>query len=73
MVQVPRLRYWRERRALTMRELATAAGIAYTTVFRLEHGKDAELPTVRKLAEALKVEPHELMEQAPDQGQQEAA
>ena len=71
MVLLPRLRYWRERRALNMKELADKAGVAVGTVFRLEHGKEAETRTVRKLAQALAVEPHELMEQ--DQGQQEAA
>lgn len=60
---VPRLRQLREREALTMRELAQAAGVALGTVYRLEHGKPAELPTVRKLAAALGVRPHELMEE----------
>jgi transcriptional regulator with XRE-family HTH domain len=71
MPQTPRLRYWRERRALTLRELAAQAGVAYATVFRLEHGKDAEMRTLRKLAAALGVEPAELL--GDDPGEQKAA
>jgi len=71
MPQTPRLRHWRERRALTMRDLAAKATVAYATVFRLEHGHDAEMRTLRKLAEALGVEPGDLLEQEP--GQQSAA
>jgi len=55
-----------------MRDLAALAGVGYVTIWRLEQGRPAELRTIRKLAEALKVEPHELMEPA-EQGQQEAA
>lgn len=73
MALVPRLRRVRERQALTMRELAAQAGVALGTVYRLEHGKPAELPTVRKLAAALGVRPHELMAPEPDEGQHAAA
>jgi hypothetical protein len=37
-VQTPRLRYWRDYRALTLHEVAAKAGVAYRTVWRLEHG-----------------------------------
>jgi transcriptional regulator with XRE-family HTH domain len=74
-MQTPRLRYWRDYRALTLHELAAKAGVAYRTVWRLENGYPAEARTVRKLAAALGVEPHQLQgldgEQRP--GQQEAA
>ena len=72
-MHTPRLRYWREYRALTLRELAAAAGVAYRTVWRAENGYAAEARTVRKLARALGVEPHQLTQPEPDQGQQEAA
>ena len=73
MVEVPQLKYWRQQRALTMRELADKAGVSHMTVFRIEHGKPAGLRTLRKLAEALGVQPRDLMAPGPDQGQQEAA
>lgn len=59
-MQTPRLRYWREYQAMTLRELAAKAGVAYRTVWRLENGFPAEPPTVRKLAEALGIHPAEL-------------
>ena len=61
-MHTPRLLYWRQYRALTIRELATKAGVAYRTVWRLENGYPAEARTVRKLAEALGVEPHQLQD-----------
>ena len=73
MAQLPRLRYWRTRRALTVRELAALAKVAYATISRVENGQKAELRTARKLAAALKVEPHELMAPEQDQGQHKAA
>ena len=73
---LPRLRHWRERRALTIRELADRAGVAFATVWRLEHQKTVpEMRTIRKLAAALGVEPHELMapEGEAETAEQEAA
>lgn len=60
-VKAPRLRALREARALTQAELAANAGVARGTVNRLEQGHDGYPPTIRKLAEALQVEPAELM------------
>ena len=71
MVLTPRLRMWRQRRTMTLRELAEKAGVAFSTIHRMETGKPAELRTIRKLATALAIEPTELMETEP--GQQEAA
>ena len=71
-MNTPRLRYWRERKALSLRELAALAGVAYRTVWRLENGYQAEGRTIRKLAAALDIEPHELME-GDDQGNAVAA
>lgn len=67
MVLTPRLRTWRERRTLTLRELAATSGVAFSTIHRLETGKPGELRTIRKLAAALGVDPAELMagEDAP--------
>ncbi len=72
-MQLPRLRQVRERRLMTIRELAGAAGVSTNTVVRLERGLPAEFRTVRKLAEALRVEPQDLMAPEQDQGQQAAA
>jgi transcriptional regulator with XRE-family HTH domain len=56
MVQIPRLREWREARALTQVELAGRAGVSSRSVAGYEAGTGARPPTVRKLAEALGVE-----------------
>ena len=62
MVSLPRLKETRERRALSQRELSKLAGVSRVTIVRLEAGGEDPFPTtVRKLADALKVEPDELM------------
>ncbi len=62
VVKLPRLRAVRERRALSQRELAELAGVSRVTVIRIESGLDDPYPsTVRKLANALGVEPSDLM------------
>jgi len=62
--QVPRLtrlKDLRMERALTQIELAELAGVARTTIVRLEGGDPNVLPTtLRKLSRALKVKPVEL-------------
>ena len=56
--QVRRLR---EERFLSPSELAEKAGISRNTLYRIESGQYAAYPkTVRKLAEALGVEPTDL-------------
>ena len=57
-----RLRRLRVERALTLRALAERSGVSYDTINKLELGqRPARLSTIRKLAEALSVEPKELM------------
>ena len=53
----------REVRFLSHRELAKLAGVSPQTVLNLEHGKgeQAQRRTIRKLASALEVDPHELV------------
>lgn len=49
-----RLREWRERRGLSLRQLAERAGVSFVTLYRIEAGKVS--PTVAmlgKLAKAL--------------------
>ena len=61
-VDVEKLIRLREDRVLSQRDLARMAGLAQGTVWRIEHGFSEVHPsTIRKLAEALGVEPRELV------------
>jgi transcriptional regulator with XRE-family HTH domain len=66
VVKVPGLRRIRAWRLLTQTELSERAGVRAATVSRLEHGGEANISTVRKLARALRVSPHELTETDPN-------
>jgi len=57
-----RLRELRIERALSLRALGERSRVAYDTINKLELGRrPAHASTIRKLAEALGVEPKELM------------
>ncbi len=57
-----RLRQLRVEKALSLRALGEITGVAFDTISKLENGRrPARLVTIRKLAEALGVEPKELM------------
>ena len=57
-----RLRELRVQRALSLRALGERSGVSFATINNLENGnRPARLVTIRKLAEALGVEPTELM------------
>ena len=59
-----KLRRLRRERALSQRDLSRLTGVAFDTISRLETGKQkAQHRTIRKLAEALEVEPRELMKE----------
>jgi transcriptional regulator with XRE-family HTH domain len=59
-----RLRSLRKGRLLTQEELSRMTGVAQDTISALETGKrEAHPGTIRKLAEALGVEPQELIEE----------
>jgi transcriptional regulator with XRE-family HTH domain len=61
-VDAMQLRKLRERRALSLRELSALSGVNYNSIWRIEVGRTGAKPrTVRRLAAALGVEPHELM------------
>ena len=63
-VEGARLRRLRRERALSQRELSRMTGVAFDTISRLETGKQRAQPrTIRKLAEALGVEPRELIKE----------
>jgi transcriptional regulator with XRE-family HTH domain len=68
-VAVPRLGHVRERKLLSQAELARVAQVSRNTVARIERGELAQYATVRKLAAALGVEPHELLAaEGPERG-----
>ena len=57
-----RLRELRVQRALSLRALGERSGVTFATISNLENGnRPARLVTIRKLADALGVEPKELM------------
>ena len=57
-----RLRTLRQQKVLTLRELEERSGVAYNTIWHLENGKRGAQPrTIRKLANALGVDPEELV------------
>jgi transcriptional regulator with XRE-family HTH domain len=63
MVKLTRLKDVRQRKALTQQQLADRAGVNRVTIARIEGGKDEPFPTtVRKVADALGVEPEDLSE-----------
>ena len=56
------MRRLRAERALTLRDLAEISSVSYDTINKLELGRrPAHASTIRKLANALGVEPRELM------------
>ena len=62
-----KLRKLRERQALSLRELSALSGVNYNSIWRIEAGRTGAKPrTVRKLAAALSVEPHELLREESD-------
>ena len=57
-----KLREVRRRMMLSLRELEQRSGVAFDNINKLENEKRRAQPrTVRKLADALGVKPHELM------------
>ena len=61
-VNVDRLKELRRERVLSLREREERSGVSYNTIWRLEDGRQGAHPrTVRKLAQALGVEPSELI------------
>lgn len=60
-VNTDRLRALRRKRVLTLRELGERAGVSKDTISRIERSGTAYPSTIRKLAEALGVDPSELV------------
>ncbi len=62
-----KLRQLRRARALSQRDLSRESGVSQDTVTRLETGqREAQPRTIRRLAEALAVEPRVLMKGGTD-------
>jgi transcriptional regulator with XRE-family HTH domain len=61
-VNVERLKELRREQVLSLRELEEKSGVSYNTIWRIEDGRQGAHPrTIRKLAQALGVEPRELV------------
>ncbi len=57
------LREWRRERLLSLADLATAAGVTEKTIGEIERGRARpQLRTMRKVTEALSVDPKEVTE-----------
>jgi transcriptional regulator with XRE-family HTH domain len=56
-----KLREWRQRRLLTLRELAAKSGVQFHTIHAIETGKqEPRVSTVRKLISALNIPAEEV-------------
>jgi transcriptional regulator with XRE-family HTH domain len=63
-VNIQRLRELRRQKVLSMRELEEMSGVSYNTIWRLENGVTGARPrTIRKIAQALAVDPAELVKE----------
>jgi transcriptional regulator with XRE-family HTH domain len=57
------LREWRAEKLMTIRDLATKANVANRTIVQIEHGRiSPRLRTMRRLSEALDIEPGDITE-----------
>lgn len=65
VVQLPGLLRRRLEAALSQEELGRRAGLQRFTITRLENGGEARPATVRRLADALRCEPRDLLGQQP--------
>lgn len=65
VVPLPGLKRQRILAALSQGQLAERAGLQRGTVNRIENGDSAGVFTIRKLADALGIEPRELIEPMP--------
>ena len=66
-LNVRKLRQLRRHKVLSMRELEEKSGVSYNTIWRLETERTGAQPrTIRKLAEALDVEPSVLIDETDE-------
>ena len=66
-VELPYLRAWRTRKAVSQGELIERTGLARSTIARAETGREVvSFPNIRKIADALGITPEQLMRVDPD-------
>ena len=64
-MNLQKLKQLREEQALSLRELASLADVPHNVIWRIEDGRQGAQPrTIRKLADALGVEPRELVKRS---------
>jgi DNA-binding XRE family transcriptional regulator len=57
-----KLKEWREKRGLSLRELGERSGVHYVSIVKMEAGKlDPQLSTLLKLCRALEINLHQLV------------
>ena len=61
-IDVRPLREWRTARSWSVEVLAVRAGVSSKTVWNFEHGQPVKAGTLRKIAEALGIEPRQIEE-----------
>ena len=67
-IEGQKLRTWRERRLLTLRELGELSGVWFHTIHGIEAGKQEPRPaTVRKLIAALGITAEDVLAPGPDE------
>jgi transcriptional regulator with XRE-family HTH domain len=71
MVQIDgwKLRYWRQRRLLTLRALGALSGVQFHTIHAIEAGQqEPRASTLRKLVDALEIPAEEILALDPIEG-----
>jgi transcriptional regulator with XRE-family HTH domain len=57
-----KLRRERERRLMTLQDVSEKSGVAIATLSRIENGlQQPRIPTVRRLAKALEIDPEDVL------------
>lgn len=64
-VPLPYLRAWRLAKLLSQDELYAKTGVAKSTINKLEHGSQANMSTIGKLASGLDITRHQLVYEQP--------
>ena len=65
-----KLRHWRERRLLTLRDLGARSGVQFHTIHAIESGKqEPRASTLRKLIDALEIPAQEIFPLDPSDGE----
>ncbi len=66
-----KLKHWRERRLLTLRDLGARSGVQFHTIHAIESGKqEPRASTLRKLVDALGIPVEAILPHDPTNGEQ---